>query len=80
MGFIGAIIIGGLAGWIAEKLMASRMGLLGNILLGVVGGVVGAWLAGLIGLVAYGVLGRLALATAGACLLIYGGRLARGRA
>ena len=80
MSFLGAIVIGGLAGFIAEKAMDSRMGLLGNILLGVVGGLVGAWIAGLVGLVAYGTAGRLIIATAGACLLIWLGRLARGRA
>ena len=34
---IGAIIIGILAGWIAEKVMRSDMGLLMNIVLGIVG-------------------------------------------
>lgn len=79
MGFIGAIIIGGLAGWIAEKAMKSDMGLLSNILLGIAGGLVGAWVAGFIGIAAYGVVGRLLVATAGACLLIWLARMIRGR-
>ena len=38
MGFLAAIIVGGLAGWLAEKVMKSDMGLIMNIILGVVGG------------------------------------------
>ena len=80
MSFIGAIIIGGIAGWIAEHVMQSRMGLLGNILLGIVGGMVGAWLAGLGGIVATALPGRLLIATGGACVLIFVGRVVRGKA
>ncbi len=80
MEIIVAIILGGFAGWIAEKVMASRMGLLGNIALGLVGAFVGAWVFGLLGVAAYGTLGWLVVAVAGACLLIFIGRLVRGRA
>jgi uncharacterized membrane protein YeaQ/YmgE (transglycosylase-associated protein family) len=34
VGWIGAIIIGGIAGWIAEKVMHSNMGLIMNIISG----------------------------------------------
>src|ERR1700684_2014368 len=37
VGWIAAIIIGGIAGWLAEQFMKSGMGLLMNIVLGVVG-------------------------------------------
>jgi uncharacterized membrane protein YeaQ/YmgE (transglycosylase-associated protein family) len=37
IGWIGAIIVGGIAGWLAEQMMKSNMGLLMNILLGIVG-------------------------------------------
>ena len=37
VGWIAAIIIGGLAGWLAEQFMKSNMGLLMNIILGIVG-------------------------------------------
>src|SRR4051794_57860 len=37
VGWIAAIIIGGLAGWLAEKFMKSEMGLFMNIVLGIVG-------------------------------------------
>ena len=38
VGWIAAIIIGGIAGWLAEQFMKSNMGLLMNIVLGIVGG------------------------------------------
>ena len=37
VGWIAAIIIGGLAGWLAERVMQSQMGLFMNIILGIVG-------------------------------------------
>ena len=40
VGWILTIVLGGLAGWIAEKIMKSDMGLIGNIILGIVGAVV----------------------------------------
>ena len=50
MNFIAWIIIGGLAGWIAERVSGSDHGLLTNIVLGIVGATVGNWLLGLAGL------------------------------
>jgi uncharacterized membrane protein YeaQ/YmgE (transglycosylase-associated protein family) len=42
---LGSIIIGGIAGWIAGKIMkGGGFGILINILLGIVGGVVGRWI------------------------------------
>jgi uncharacterized membrane protein YeaQ/YmgE (transglycosylase-associated protein family) len=40
VGWIAAIIIGGVAGWLAEQFMKSDMGLLMNIVLGVIGAAV----------------------------------------
>ena len=37
IGWIAAIIIGGIAGWLAEQSMKSQMGLVMNIVLGMVG-------------------------------------------
>lgn len=49
MGWIGWIILGGLAGWVANMLMKEEGGLLKNIVLGVIGGVVGGWVVELLG-------------------------------
>jgi uncharacterized membrane protein YeaQ/YmgE (transglycosylase-associated protein family) len=45
MGFIGAIILGILAGWITGKLMkGGGYGVLGDLALGLIGSLVGGWL------------------------------------
>ena len=51
LGFIGWIIIGGLAGWITSKMQNrdAQMGIGLNILVGVIGGFIGGWLLGLLG-------------------------------
>lgn len=51
-GFFGAIIIGGLAGWVASMIMKTdaSMGLLANIVVGVVGAVIGNLLLPVFGL------------------------------
>jgi uncharacterized membrane protein YeaQ/YmgE (transglycosylase-associated protein family) len=72
---LGSIIIGGFAGFIAEKLMKSEMGLIANILLGIAGGLIAGWLLPLAGIGFHGLIGSLIGATAGACLLIFIARL-----
>ncbi|MCJ7859255.1 GlsB/YeaQ/YmgE family stress response membrane protein [Corynebacterium sp.] len=51
LGFIGWIIVGGLAGWIGSKIMGTdaSMGIILNIVVGVVGGFLGGWLLTLFG-------------------------------
>lgn len=51
LGFIGWIVIGGLAGWIGSKIMGrdASMGLLANIVVGIIGGLLGGWLLSLFG-------------------------------
>ncbi len=75
--WIGAIVIGGIAGWLAEKFMRSDMGLLANIALGIVGGLVARFIASFIGLGITGTLPYLVASVAGACLLIFLARAIR---
>ena len=51
LGFLGWIILGGLAGWVASMIAGTdaKQGLLGNIIVGIVGGFLGGWLFGLFG-------------------------------
>ena len=72
MGIIATLILGGLAGWIASKIMKTdaQMGVVANILVGVAGSGIGFWLVGLIGFAAYGTLARSIVAVGGAVLLI----------
>lgn len=70
MGWLVAIIIGGLAGWLADRFMKSNFGLLIDIVLGVVGAVVARVLPGIVGISFSGVIGYLIAAFIGACILI----------
>jgi uncharacterized membrane protein YeaQ/YmgE (transglycosylase-associated protein family) len=51
LGFIGWIVLGGLAGWVASMIMGNNasQGLLGNIIVGIVGGLLGGFIFGLFG-------------------------------
>jgi uncharacterized membrane protein YeaQ/YmgE (transglycosylase-associated protein family) len=76
IGWIASIIIGGFAGWIAEKLTRSNMGLIVNIILGMIGAALAAWLFELLGVrLATGWLSYLIAGVVGACLLIVATRL-----
>jgi uncharacterized membrane protein YeaQ/YmgE (transglycosylase-associated protein family) len=78
VGWIAAIIIGGIAGWLAEKFMNSNMGLLMNIVLGIVGAIVANWILGLLNVQPLaGWLGYLITGFVGACILIALGRVVR---
>jgi uncharacterized membrane protein YeaQ/YmgE (transglycosylase-associated protein family) len=81
IGWIAAIIIGGIAGWLAEQVMKSQMGLLMNIVLGIVGAAIASWLFGLLGIsFGPGWLGYLIAGFVGAVILILVVRLIRERA
>lgn len=79
MGWIAAIIVGGIAGWLAEKFMESEMGILMNIILGIVGAFVFNLIFGsLLGLYAAQTwFAYLVAGFIGACLLIWVARLIR---
>ena len=70
IGWIAAIIIGGVAGWLAEMFMKSNMGILMNIVLGIVGALVANFALGLVGVHFSGWLGYLIAGFVGACVLI----------
>jgi len=74
VGWIAAIIIGAIAGWLAEQFMESRMGIFMNILLGIVGAALASFLFGLLGVTFAGWLGYLIAGFIGACILIALGR------
>jgi uncharacterized membrane protein YeaQ/YmgE (transglycosylase-associated protein family) len=77
VGWIGAIIIGGIAGWLAEQFMKSNLGLLMNIILGVVGAALASALLGIFGIQFFGWIGYLIAGFIGACILIAIGRAIR---
>jgi len=73
MSWLGWIIIGAIAGWLAGKLMrGGGFGLLVNILVGIVGSVIGGWVFGLLGISAgSGVIPSFITALIGAVLLLW---------
>ena len=70
IGWIAAIIIGGLAGWIASGLMKTNTGLFLNIVLGMVGAAVASFLFGVLGIAFGGWIGYLVAGIVGACIVI----------
>lgn len=81
LGWILTIIIGAIAGWIAEKIMKADHGLLTNIVLGILGALIlNAILFAIVGATWGGIIGQLIVAVIGACILIWLYRLIRGRA
>jgi uncharacterized membrane protein YeaQ/YmgE (transglycosylase-associated protein family) len=69
--FFGMLIIGILAGNIAEKVTASDQGLLTNLLVGIAGSFVGGTLANLLHIEFNGWLGNLIVASVGAILVLW---------
>ncbi len=84
VGWIGTLLIGGIAGWIAEKITRSDMGLIMNIIVGIIGSYIGAFLANALG-IRIGMMfsgwffGNLLVAVAGAVILIYAVGLLRSK-
>jgi uncharacterized membrane protein YeaQ/YmgE (transglycosylase-associated protein family) len=73
LGIIGWIIIGVVAGWLAEKVMGRSHGLLTNLIVGVVGALLGGFIAGSVMGIAVGGFNLVTLLVAflGACLLLF---------
>ena len=74
LGFIGWLIIGGLAGWIASKIMGTdeQQGILLNIIVGVVGAFLGGLiLSFLTDPWGFAIILTFLTAIAGACLLLW---------
>jgi len=72
MGIIFWIIVGAIAGWIAEKITKSDHSLLVNIGVGIAGALIGGFLFGLFGLTFGGWIGSIITALVGALVLLYG--------
>jgi uncharacterized membrane protein YeaQ/YmgE (transglycosylase-associated protein family) len=72
MGFIVAIVIGGIIGWLASMVMKTneQMGLIANVGVGVVGSLIGHWLAEALGIAATGTVGAFIVSLVGAIILI----------
>ena len=74
LGFIWTLIMGGVAGWLAGKIMNREGGTFRNVLLGLGGGIVGAVVLGFLGIRGHGMIGGTIVSVVGACILIWLGR------
>jgi uncharacterized membrane protein YeaQ/YmgE (transglycosylase-associated protein family) len=66
------IVVGGLAGALADRLIqGDKLGILGNIVIGIIGGLIGGAILGLFGLGGDGILWTFLTAFLGAVLLLW---------
>lgn len=77
LGFLAMLLIGFLAGWIAEKITQSDHGIITNILVGIAGAFVGGKLAELLNTPVHGFFGTLIAAIIGAVLVLWAWRQVR---
>lgn len=69
--FLGWILIGLLAGWVASMVMNRHHGLIVNLIIGLVGALIGGWLAGLFGFMAMGWVSSFIIAVIGSVVLLF---------
>jgi len=71
VGFFSLLLIGIIAGYVAERVMKRDHGLFTNMLVGIAGSFVGGALAGVLDISYYGFAGNLVVAIAGAILILW---------
>ncbi len=79
VGILTAIVIGILAGWIAEQVMGRNHGLITNLVVGLIGALLGGFIASTMGVGFAGFWGSLIVSTLGAVLLLFLVNAFRGR-
>ncbi len=71
MDIISFLIIGLIAGWIADMLVKNQnFGLVGDLVIGVIGAFIGGFIFNALGIEAYGLLGSIVTAVIGAVVLL----------
>jgi uncharacterized membrane protein YeaQ/YmgE (transglycosylase-associated protein family) len=72
MHFILFLIIGGIAGWLAGKIMSGHgYGVIVDVILGVIGGLIGGWIIStFLGIQTSGLIVSFIVALVGACILV----------
>jgi uncharacterized membrane protein YeaQ/YmgE (transglycosylase-associated protein family) len=70
LGWLSFLLVGLIAGWIAERVTGRDDSLLMNLVVGVVGAYLGAFLFRLLGLATTGFIGTLVVAVIGAVVLL----------
>ncbi|HEX6776586.1 MAG TPA: GlsB/YeaQ/YmgE family stress response membrane protein [Ktedonobacterales bacterium] len=71
LSLLGWVIIGGLAGWLAGKVMrGGGFGIIGDIIIGIMGALVGVFLLSFLVSADLGLIGSFVVALLGACILL----------
>jgi uncharacterized membrane protein YeaQ/YmgE (transglycosylase-associated protein family) len=72
MHFILFLIVGGIAGWLAGRIMSGHgYGVIVDVILGIVGGLIGGWIIStLLGIQTTGLIASFIVALIGACILV----------
>jgi uncharacterized membrane protein YeaQ/YmgE (transglycosylase-associated protein family) len=70
VGVFMAVVVGILAGWVADLVLARRHGLFTKLLIGVIGAFIGAFIAGRLNIEFGGFLGSLVVSSIGATLFL----------
>jgi uncharacterized membrane protein YeaQ/YmgE (transglycosylase-associated protein family) len=66
------LVVGAVAGWLADKIMKSGgLGLGVSIVVGIIGAAIGQFVCGLFGITAGGIVGTIVMATVGAAILLF---------
>lgn len=79
VGFFSLILIGIIAGWVAERITESNHGLLTNLIVGIAGAFIGDKLASVLNVPVFGFFRTLVAAIIGAILLLWVWRAVRSR-
>jgi len=81
MNFLLWLVFGGIAGWIASKIMGTdaQQGILLNIIVGIIGAYIGGFIAQAIGIGSSNLIVSLIIAIVGACILLFIVGLVTGR-
>ena len=70
LGWLSFLIVGLIAGWVADKVMQRGHSLIENLVVGVIGAYLGAILFRILGLAATGFVGSLVIAIVGSVVLL----------
>ena len=71
MGFFATIIVGLIAGWVAERATRSNHGILTNLVIGVIGSVVGNYVAERLNISLFGWIDHIVAASLGAVATLF---------
>ncbi len=70
MNILVLLIVGAIAGFIADKLIKNTYGLVGDLLIGIAGSFIGGWIFSLLGLKTTSLIGQIIAALVGAVVLL----------